>query len=244
VFISVTDLIEILEGRQPICPGAVWLSLDDGWNDIGRNVIPEVHRLGIPITLFLPSGIVCGDGMFWWSEADRHKQWLRSQHGITGSDLRRCAETDRRRIISELKRNTPVSLTREALSISEVRKLASSPEVTIGAHTIHHSLLPNCSSQEIEAEVVQSKSELEALIGRPVVAFAYPCGAWSEEAKRQVQIAGYRLAATTEARFISRGCDQFLVPRFCISNRISFLEAICNMTGVWRPVVDRLKGLL
>ena len=49
---------------------------------------------------------------------------------------------------------------------------------------------------------------------------------------------GYRIAATTENAFVTSKSNPYLVPRFSVADEISFPEAICNMVGVWRPVID------
>lgn len=65
-FISVHELIRILrEGKEPP-KGAVWLSFDDGFKELLENVIPLSHQRKLPITVFIPSGIVEGAGLFPW----------------------------------------------------------------------------------------------------------------------------------------------------------------------------------
>jgi hypothetical protein len=54
---------------------------------------------------------------------------------------------------------------------------------------------------------------------------------------------GYQIAATTDNAFITLQTDPYFVPRFCVSDNISFPEAICNMVGAWRPALDPLKGV-
>ena len=55
---------------------------------------------------------------------------------------------------------------------------------------------------------------------------------------------GYLLAATTEAKFVTPASDPYLIPRFHVGDNFWFPEAICNMVGVWRPVMDPLTGIL
>jgi peptidoglycan/xylan/chitin deacetylase (PgdA/CDA1 family) len=64
--ISAADLISILhDGAEPP-RGAVWLSFDDGFKELLQNVIPLSRQCNIPITVFIPSGIVEGRGLFPW----------------------------------------------------------------------------------------------------------------------------------------------------------------------------------
>jgi peptidoglycan/xylan/chitin deacetylase (PgdA/CDA1 family) len=65
VFISSSHLIDILDKKEPCPPGAVWVSLDDGWRGNINNVIPVVIKYNIPITIFICTGAM-EDGTYWW----------------------------------------------------------------------------------------------------------------------------------------------------------------------------------
>ncbi len=65
-FIDTAELIAIVQGRQQSPRGAVWLSFDDGCKELIADVLPVARQEKIPITLFIPSGIVAGDGLFPW----------------------------------------------------------------------------------------------------------------------------------------------------------------------------------
>jgi glycosyltransferase involved in cell wall biosynthesis/peptidoglycan/xylan/chitin deacetylase (PgdA/CDA1 family) len=84
-FISHTDLIEILARRKAAPPGAVWLSFDDGFRQLLDSVIPTLRDRGIPATLFVPTGIVRGDGMFPWLTHPR------ARDAITVAELQQIA---------------------------------------------------------------------------------------------------------------------------------------------------------
>jgi peptidoglycan/xylan/chitin deacetylase (PgdA/CDA1 family) len=68
-FISAKELWVTLHEGRPLPKGAVWLSFDDGWKELLSNVLPVIHQHKIPITLFVPPGIVAGDGRFNWVPA-------------------------------------------------------------------------------------------------------------------------------------------------------------------------------
>ena len=65
-FISASDLADILYRDKPSPKGAVWLSLDDGCKEILEDVMSLIVLQQIPVTLFIPAGIVQGDGRFPW----------------------------------------------------------------------------------------------------------------------------------------------------------------------------------
>ena len=209
VFISVDELTDILDGTKPLPRGAVWLSLDDGWREVLDNVLPVIRAHHVPVTLFIPSGIVEGEGLFHWLGAPPDRDLA---PGL-----------------------------RDAITIDELKELSAHPEVTIGGHTVTHPLTTQCTDAEICFELGESKRALECWTGKAVTSFAYPCGEVGGNERRFLREFGYRLAATTNNGFITEDADHFLVPRFSVADDIPFLEAICNMVGVWTPAVDRLK---
>jgi peptidoglycan/xylan/chitin deacetylase (PgdA/CDA1 family)/glycosyltransferase involved in cell wall biosynthesis len=52
--------------------------------------------------------------------------------------------------------------------------------IEFGAHSRTHAHLPKLSAAELSAEVVGSKDDLSALLGHPIVSFAYPYGDYND----------------------------------------------------------------
>jgi len=69
-FISTQELIDILHHGKAIPRGAVWLSFDDGYKEWLEDVLPLVRDRHVPVTLFIPSGIVKNDGRLPWLHRD------------------------------------------------------------------------------------------------------------------------------------------------------------------------------
>ena len=205
-FISAEDLIEIVHGRQTPPKRAVWLSFDDGARDLLTSVVPVVRRYRVPVTLFIPSGIIAGDGLFPWLRDNGSEQ--------TRSDIR------------------------DALTLLELKQVAQYQEISVGSHTVSHSVTPNLTDEQLLFELEESKRALELWTGRDVRCFAYPVGQVDGRERTVLASLGYSLGATTEASFIAHSTDPYLLPRFCVGDNIPFPEAICCMTGVWRPVIN------
>ena len=111
----------------------------------------------------------------------------------------------------------PAQSVQRALSVAEVVELAGGGLVTIGAHTVTHSVLSQLSAAEQRDEIEQSKRTLEELLGQPVLRFAYPYGAattYTRDSIALVRDAGFQLACATQASVVSRGHDRFQLPRF------------------------------
>ena len=215
-FISSAELCDILHRRRSLPKGAVWLSFDDGFKGLLNAVVPAVHLKHIPITLFIPSGIIEGDGRFPWLHRD------------TGS-----VSTGNHR-----------ETLRDSISVEDVQELAKCPEVTIGSHTVHHFVTSNLTDAEARFEFLESKLALESWTHKDVECFAYPEGRFDGRERRILTEMGYQFAATTQPEFVTLGSDPYLVPRFYIGDEISFPEAICNMVGVWRPAISPFIGLV
>jgi poly-beta-1,6-N-acetyl-D-glucosamine N-deacetylase len=222
-FISADDLVSILYDGGPIPKGAVWLSFDDGCKEILEDVLPLIRQRRIPITLFIPSGIAEGDGLFPWLHG----------HPYAGTRPPHAPSQP-----------TPVPKGfRDAMTMAQVREVAALPEVTIGAHTVHHIITATSTEEELRFEIREAKRQLEASTASPVNCFAYPEGRFSGRERHVLMECGYAIAVTTENAFIRSETDPYLVPRFSVADDICVAEAICNMVGVWRPAVDPLKGL-
>ena len=78
-FIAIDDLMEILYRGKTPPKGAVWLSFDDGCRELLTNVLPLIRKHRIPVTLFLPSGIIAGDGLFPWMNGRRRADCVRDR---------------------------------------------------------------------------------------------------------------------------------------------------------------------
>jgi peptidoglycan/xylan/chitin deacetylase (PgdA/CDA1 family) len=57
-FISAEQLIEYLHHGKPVPKGAVWLSCDDAYREWLDVMAPVIREEGVPITMFVPSGVV------------------------------------------------------------------------------------------------------------------------------------------------------------------------------------------
>lgn len=78
-----------------------------------------------------------------------------------------------------------------------LKEIVKSGLVEIGAHTMDHSYLAGLPEKRVEYEIIESKKYLEKTLGIQVVSFAYPYGAFDNQAIAIVKNAGFRTAVTT-----------------------------------------------
>jgi peptidoglycan/xylan/chitin deacetylase (PgdA/CDA1 family) len=91
----------------------------------------------------------------------------------------------------------------------EVRALAAAG-MEIGSHGLSHRRLADLTSKEVRDELVRSKQQIEAALGRPVEIFAYPYNSVRRRIEPLVLDAGYRAAA---AGSVHGSADRFALYR-------------------------------
>ena len=101
-----------------------------------------------------------------------------------------------------------------AMDHTELLRLVEGGLVEVGAHTRHHPMLPKLSYEKQKQEITSSKHDLEAVLGRPVLGFAYPNGRATAEARQIVQEAGFTYACTSLQDVVRPGADLYSLTRF------------------------------
>jgi peptidoglycan/xylan/chitin deacetylase (PgdA/CDA1 family) len=87
------------------------------------------------------------------------------------------------------------------------------PLVTVGSHTVSHPDLASLPEDKARWELAESKRVLEAILGRPVVLFAFPYGSYTARLAELARQEGYRQAFTTEPQTALPDRPQYLVGR-------------------------------
>ncbi|MEI7653283.1 MAG: polysaccharide deacetylase family protein [bacterium] len=83
------------------------------------------------------------------------------------------------------------------LTLEQVTEMLDSGLIEVGSHTLHHANLKKANLSYATDEIVQSKANLEKLFGISVESFAYPYGAFDDQAVRLVKEASYSAAVST-----------------------------------------------
>ncbi len=100
---------------------------------------------------------------------------------------------------------------RRLMDWSKIKEIAAEG-ITFGSHSATHADLSRLTSQAIEQEVLSSKGELEAQLGRPVEFFCYPYGRRSGKAGEIVS-RHYLGACGVNMRRVQADSDLFCLPR-------------------------------
>ena len=90
-----------------------------------------------------------------------------------------------------------LGMAKAALMSGEEMRAWVDAGMEVGSHTCSHADLNQLSLAEARHELLQSKSDLENLLQKPVTQFCYPYGHFSPEHEALVSQAGYEAATTT-----------------------------------------------
>ena len=107
---------------------------------------------------------------------------------------------------------------RRPLTPDEAVALARGGPVEVGAHTVTHPALAALPAPAQADEIRASKAHLEALLGRPVAAFAYPHGAHTDATVALTRAAGFRYACTTAPAVVHPRADPLALPRVGVAD--------------------------
>lgn len=226
------------EGTLP--PRSACITFDDGYADNAEVALPILQRYGLPCTFFIATGFLDGGRM--WNDTlieavrNTRKTALQLEHLGFGSHATGSIEERRATIgkllnslkylplAERLEKVAGVAETADCklpdklmLSSQQVRALHDAG-MEIGAHTVNHPILTRISDQAGEAEIVQSKHALEALLQAPITLFAYPNGRPRQDYAAQhvaiVRKLGFRAAVATAWGAATADSDSFQLPRF------------------------------
>jgi peptidoglycan/xylan/chitin deacetylase (PgdA/CDA1 family) len=99
------------------------------------------------------------------------------------------------------------------------------------AHTVTHPSLLALDEEAARAEIRDSRTELEARLGREVSAFAYPAGLYGDRERRLVAEAGYRAAVSCEPGVNVPSTDRLALRRRQIDARDRLVDFRAKVGG-------------
>ncbi len=117
----------------------------------------------------------------------------------------------------------------------EVRALADAG-MTIGAHTLTHPMLSQCSSEIAKNEIFESRTCLESALQRPVWAMAYPFGDRESVTPQILSLAkdaGYKAAFMNTGGGLGAPLPLFSLPRIHVTAEMSLAELEANVSGFY-----------
>ena len=243
-------------------------SIDDAYRDTWELAAPLFRAHGVPLTVFVTTGVPDGGDALWNRGLetvlqDSRAVALRGQVAILelpDAAARRAAFRHLRTLWEATdpvaryhefcadNGRDPVDLhARHAITWDMLRSLADDPGIEIGAHTMSHPRLSALPDHVALAEMRGSRLRLEQQLGVPVRHFAYPYGRRGDCGPRESSLArqaGFASAATTRKGVIRPGrpVDPFRLPRNTLNGaRTGTASLQAHLTGLSGALARALR---
>jgi peptidoglycan/xylan/chitin deacetylase (PgdA/CDA1 family) len=210
-------------------------SVDDCYRDTYEDVVPLFRRHGVPVTLFVTTGIPDGTLSLWCAGLEdallqRDRVWHGDEAIILSSpDSRRETYTrlarewdgpDAARHYTEFCLRNDIDEHamhwKHAISWDMLHELRRDALVEIGAHTITHARISTCTPLAATVELAGSRERLRERLGVVPKHFAFPYGRSGDCGERDFGLArqaGFLSAATTRKGIVRKEQDAFSLPR-------------------------------
>ena len=231
-------------------PGVV-VTFDDGYADNLLEALPILEELDVPATFFVATGPIAAGTGFWWDELEsillegrefpahfwlEDNEYGRQWPTATDSELqmlhrdililmKKIDYRSRDEWLLQLRRwagkdnNTRIS--HRAMTVDELKRLAKSPVVTIGAHGETHSAFSAIPRTRQKEELVVSKKNLESWLDQKISVFSYPYGDRASYNRTTVGLCrevGFSKAAANFLGQTHRWTHAYQIPRQMILN--------------------------
>ncbi|MGI4952092.1 MAG: lipid II flippase MurJ [Janthinobacterium lividum] len=253
------DIVTLDEAvRRMAQPGSrrfVNISIDDCYRDTAELVVPLFRRLGVPVTLFVTTGIPDGTlrlrdaGLETillqrdWVEVDDKRYRLAdaaqrraAYHAISRSWDKPGAEADYDGFCRAHGFDPDALDAEHRITWPMLQAFRDDPFVEIGGHTVSHPHVASLGAAAAAAEIGGCRTRLLEQLGGSVRHFAFPYGRQADCGARDfglVRQAGYVSGATTCKGLVGSGDDRFRLRRNTLNGRHRALPYVyAHLTGL------------
>ena len=128
------------------------------------------------------------------------------------------------------------------MTVDQLRKL-SSDLVSIGSHTVMHRRLPLLGEEEAKRELVESRQELESILGCDIKLFSFPYGEYNQVLLEWCRQAGYERVFTILPILAFSEPEEYVTGRIRVTPTDWRLEFRLKLLGAycWLPLSFALK---
>lgn len=236
---DVVSLDTALEGGQGKRPRAV-ITFDDGDRGLHAHLLPILRETATPVTIYVATHQFETGQPFWFDKVVNALQnpgevnvpslghWHLPGTGDKAhwdvlrqvlQALKAAPSEDRDALATQVaEQGTPpkASLHLGPMTLEQLKELAATPGVTIGAHTHGHELLDQISPEAARQSVAISRDRLQDWTGQEVRHFAFPNGNHTPALRQMIKDLGFASATILEEQTAPQGTDPFALPRISV----------------------------
>src|SRR5437868_11783728 len=226
--IGIDDLIRAVDGA-PLPRNPVMVTFDDGYRSCHDVALPILRAVGVRATFFIATSFVTERRLYWWERialmlgASRRRSIELAYperkelelddpliHEKLTDIVKNTMDLDVQRFLDGLAVALAVDWSHELetghaeqliMTWDQVRALARAG-MDVESHGRRHRVLQTLDAATLEDELVGSRRELEAQLGRPVRALAYPVGRrinGEQRIRDALAAAGYRVGMSNQS---------------------------------------------
>jgi len=118
---------------------------------------------------------------------------------------------------------------------SQLRQL-SGIGFEIGCHSMTHAYLTELDDLRLCREMVDAKTQLEEILGKPVEHFSCPGGRYDARSVHVARDAGYRSVANSSIQVNTPGTDKYELGRIAVLRQTALptFQQLCDGEGIWK----------
>lgn len=257
--VTVSELHRRAEMGQ-VTPHMVAFTFDDGYRDNAARAFAVFEKHRVPWSLYLTTGFPDLTCPYWWGALERvlmSRDSFDLEVGGRHRSFRTKSVSEKRAAFRKIRVATAENraelstylctrygiegrelLRDDALSWAEIRRLAASGSVELGAHTVTHPLLTRLDADDVRKELRDCRSRIREMTGIEVQHFAYPYGAAGAREHALAREAGFTSAATAinSNTYAPLAACAYALPRLLLdgqNEKLSQLDIhLSGLTGV------------
>ncbi len=239
--IPLSELIQNILENKPIKKKSAVITFDDGYKDNYNHAFPILKKYKIPATIFLTSGHIGTDNLFWFDKIEyvlchtklkdieldyfgkislnkQENRW-RTIFDIK-EKLKQIPEENKNKFIENIVDlsdvDIPKNIGKETILSWDEVKAMNEFGIDFGSHSVTHPILKNMCLKDIKYEINWSKKTIESHLGQPIYSFSYPNGKVNDFNDQIISIlknAGFKCAVTTIQKMVSPKSDLYKLGR-------------------------------
>lgn len=226
----------------------ICITFDDGFANNYKYVLPLLEQYQLPATFFITGIRDAGYDVLWNDflgivskygpntidyKGDKYikgqyDKYISTANGISLAEKLRSAgfveKADMMGLLYPLvpfKNNKAIEDYWQQMTTNEIRKLATSPLASIGAHGYYHNDLARADISDAMWELKASKNFLENLIQKTIKSLAFPYGSYSQAVIDTAKNAGYSQLLAMDFLLDTDANDNTMRERFTVNPFIS-----------------------
>jgi glycosyltransferase involved in cell wall biosynthesis/peptidoglycan/xylan/chitin deacetylase (PgdA/CDA1 family) len=241
--VSLADVLAAKREGRPLPDDPVLVTFDDAYRDFSQTAWPVLRRLGVPVTVFVPTAYPSDPTRrFWWDALFTAVREGTGSVRVDGRTIALSSACERRHAYRGLRDEILAMPHDRAMARMDeiLASLGASPSaadvlgwddlrrldaegVTLAAHTRTHPRLDRLPPERLAGEIEGALEDLTRETGRAAPALAYPAGGVCAEVVRAAAAAGVELGFLAGGRGFNRlpDVDWLALKRINIGGRTS-----------------------